>query len=188
MTREDWRDDAACSGYNPELWFPRGGKFDNSSRVVQVCQHCPVRAECLDDALKNDIRYGVWGGLTARQRRKLLDRRLVLAEGAVRRLQALARVGWTVTAVKAVVDRTPGATVSIPGLRDIRNGRVKSVHPETAAMVALVYAELITRRPTPSRYGQAARSHAIRAGWPAPEDWIGVDIDDPNAWPLRAAA
>jgi WhiB family redox-sensing transcriptional regulator len=44
-------------------------------RAKTVCRGCPVRTECLADALDNRVEFGVWGGLTERERRALLRRR-----------------------------------------------------------------------------------------------------------------
>lgn len=64
-----WKDDAVCNQTDPEAFFPdRGG----STRAAKaVCLGCAVRLECLNFALDNSERYGVWGGLSERERRKL---------------------------------------------------------------------------------------------------------------------
>lgn len=64
-----WRDLALCAQTDPELFFPdRGG---TSAPAKQVCARCPVRAECLQDALDRGERFGVWGGMSERERRNL---------------------------------------------------------------------------------------------------------------------
>lgn len=68
----DWREDAACLQYDPELFFPdKGG---SSREAKQICASCLVQAECLDGALAADERFGVWGGLSERERRKVAKR------------------------------------------------------------------------------------------------------------------
>jgi WhiB family redox-sensing transcriptional regulator len=64
-----WRLNALCAETDPEAFFPeRGG----SSRAAKaVCGRCPVTADCLAAALANDERYGVWGGMSERRRRRL---------------------------------------------------------------------------------------------------------------------
>jgi hypothetical protein len=69
MRREGWRDLALCAQVDPELFFPEKG---GSSRAAkQVCAGCDVRAECLQDALDRWELFGVWGGLSECERRKL---------------------------------------------------------------------------------------------------------------------
>ncbi|MCZ2860521.1 WhiB family transcriptional regulator [Blastococcus sp. VKM Ac-2987] len=69
-----WRQDALCAETDPEAFFPdKGGSTREAKRV---CTGCPVRAECLEFALANDERFGIWGGLSERERRRLrLQRR-----------------------------------------------------------------------------------------------------------------
>ena len=65
----DWRDQALCAQTDPELFFPdKGG---TSAPAKRVCARCPVRAECLQDALDTGERFGIRGGLSERERRKL---------------------------------------------------------------------------------------------------------------------
>lgn len=66
---EPWMIDAEClpgRSENPDLWFPVKGGTPN--RAKSVCAGCTVRRPCLIFALLNDDRYGVWGGLSPRQR------------------------------------------------------------------------------------------------------------------------
>lgn len=67
-----WHDDAACRGMDPELWFPRRGE---PTRPAQdVCATCPVVADCLDWALGNGEQFGIWGGTSERERRRMRRR------------------------------------------------------------------------------------------------------------------
>jgi len=63
-----WREFAACNGADPDLFFPnRGG----SGRLAKmICMKCPVRELCLEDALARQEKYGIWGGMTHRERKK----------------------------------------------------------------------------------------------------------------------
>ena len=72
-----WRLDALCAETDPEAFFPeKGGSTRDAKRV---CSGCPVRAECLEFALANDERFGIWGGLSERERRRLrLQQRMEL--------------------------------------------------------------------------------------------------------------
>ena len=68
----DWSSAAACSTADPDELFVTGAA---QNRAKLVCQGCPVRTECLSDALDNQVEFGVWGGMTERERRALLRRR-----------------------------------------------------------------------------------------------------------------
>lgn len=62
-----WQDRAACRGMNPDLFFPARG--EETRQAKKVCARCPVREECLDFALENAEKFGIWGGLSERERR-----------------------------------------------------------------------------------------------------------------------
>jgi WhiB family redox-sensing transcriptional regulator len=68
----DWTTQAACRETNPDELFVQGAA---QNRVKNRCFGCAVRMECLSDALDNKIEFGVWGGMTERERRALLRRR-----------------------------------------------------------------------------------------------------------------
>jgi WhiB family redox-sensing transcriptional regulator len=68
----DWTARAACKGTDPDELFVQGAA---QNRAKLICRGCPVRTECLADALDNRIEFGVWGGMTERERRALLRRR-----------------------------------------------------------------------------------------------------------------
>src|ERR1700681_243759 len=68
----DWTARAACKGTDPDELFVQGAA---QNRAKLICRGCAVRTECLADALDNRIEFGVWGGMTERERRALLRRR-----------------------------------------------------------------------------------------------------------------
>jgi WhiB family redox-sensing transcriptional regulator len=70
--KDDWTSRAACTNQKPDELFVQGAA---QNRAKSVCGGCPVRTECLADALDNRVEFGVWGGLTERERRALLRRR-----------------------------------------------------------------------------------------------------------------
>jgi WhiB family transcriptional regulator, redox-sensing transcriptional regulator len=72
MWNQDWAAAAACRGQQPDKLFVRGAE---QNKAKQVCGGCAVRTECLAEALDNQIEWGVWGGMTERERRALLRRR-----------------------------------------------------------------------------------------------------------------
>ncbi len=68
----DWQERALCAQTDPEAFFPeKGGSTQEAKRI---CSRCEVRPDCLQYALGNDERFGVWGGMTERERRKLKRR------------------------------------------------------------------------------------------------------------------
>ena len=66
---EVWRLQALCAQTDPEAFFPeKGGSTRDAKRI---CVGCPVKGDCLDYALDRDERFGIWGGLSERERRRL---------------------------------------------------------------------------------------------------------------------
>lgn len=68
----DWTINAACRQTDPDRLFVQGAE---QHQAKALCLSCPVRTECLADALDNHVEFGVWGGMTERERRALLRRR-----------------------------------------------------------------------------------------------------------------
>ena len=67
----DWAVQGRCVGSDPDAMFVRGAAQQDAKII---CQKCPVIAECLADALDNRTEFGVWGGMTERERRAMLRR------------------------------------------------------------------------------------------------------------------
>ncbi len=65
----EWQIKALCAQTDPEAFFPEKGGSTRDAK--KICQSCEVRDECLDYALENDERFGIWGGLSERERRRL---------------------------------------------------------------------------------------------------------------------
>lgn len=63
----EWQDDALCTQTDPEAFFPEMGGSTRDGK--KVCAQCQVRADCLDYALATNQRFGIWGGLSERERR-----------------------------------------------------------------------------------------------------------------------
>lgn len=68
-----WRDAALCAQADPDAWFPERGESNLPAK--RICAACEVRAECLDFALENGERFGIWGGTSEAQRRRILSAR-----------------------------------------------------------------------------------------------------------------
>ena len=69
---DEWASQARCTGQDPDALFVRG-KAQHEAKAV--CKTCPVLAQCLAEALDNRTEFGVWGGMTERERRALLRKR-----------------------------------------------------------------------------------------------------------------
>lgn len=72
----DWRDDAACRGTDPELFFPTGtaratttAYMSQVTEAKRICRRCPVSVQCLAWAVETGQGYGIWGGMTEDERR-----------------------------------------------------------------------------------------------------------------------
>ena len=65
----DWRDAAACRGMAAKLFYP--GQGESSREAKATCAICPVAQPCLDAALAEPETFGVWGGLSEKQRRRM---------------------------------------------------------------------------------------------------------------------
>lgn len=69
-----WQDHAACTDHpDRSIFFPERGETTAAAKAV--CATCPVKAECLDYAVRNHENYGIWGGTSERERRQLRRQR-----------------------------------------------------------------------------------------------------------------
>lgn len=78
--------EGTCRDYDVSVFFPGRGDMTGIARAVAICRGCSVREECLDFALQSDERFGIWGGMTGKQRRK---------EKRLRRLTSSSATGST---------------------------------------------------------------------------------------------
>jgi WhiB family redox-sensing transcriptional regulator len=86
MGRDDWTDQANCKGVDTNLFFAERGGVVDINAAKAVCADCPVRAECLEAGRREE--FGVWGGLSRRQRRNM-GRKLVLPTHGTNRMSKL---------------------------------------------------------------------------------------------------
>lgn len=66
---QDWQRSGVCREVDPELFYPERGAGNAAAK--RLCAGCPVKVDCLAYALDNDERFGVWGGLSERERRRM---------------------------------------------------------------------------------------------------------------------
>src|SRR4029079_2407910 len=103
---EDWQERALCAQVDPDSFFPEKG--GSTREAKRICQGCEVRSECLEYALAHDERFGIWGGLSEREGRKLKPRPKAVPpafydqRGVV--IQRMAEEGWTVTQIVDELD------------------------------------------------------------------------------------
>src|SRR5215213_6402822 len=69
---QPWYEQAACLDKDADCFFPEKGGSTRAAK--RICQTCTVQTECLEYALANDERFGIWGGLSERERRRLKRR------------------------------------------------------------------------------------------------------------------
>jgi WhiB family redox-sensing transcriptional regulator len=65
-------DDAACATTDPELWFPELDSLWRVTQAKRICEQCPVKIECLEYAIRNKFKDGIWGGLSPTERHRLM--------------------------------------------------------------------------------------------------------------------
>lgn len=75
MTAPNWRDDALCAQTDIEAFYP--GTGEDYHPALAVCSRCPVTTQCLGYALaiEGDLRHGIWGGTTAKERSRIAAKR-----------------------------------------------------------------------------------------------------------------
>ncbi len=71
--RPEWMAYAKCTGVDPDMFYPERGAPGTEAK--EVCRGCAVREECLEHALVNGEKFGIWGGLSERERRRVRRRR-----------------------------------------------------------------------------------------------------------------
>jgi WhiB family redox-sensing transcriptional regulator len=74
MNALTWRDRGRCKGAEPDVFYPEDDE-DPGAEAKAICQVCPVREACLEYAITTREKIGVWGGYTARERRRLVRQR-----------------------------------------------------------------------------------------------------------------
>jgi len=73
-----WQDLANCRGADADLFFPERGASTRAAKAI--CRECQVRAQCLEFAIVSSEKFGIWGGLSERERRKIRRQRAVAVQ------------------------------------------------------------------------------------------------------------
>src|SRR5262252_6945613 len=74
-----WQERANCLGVDPDLFFPERGA--STKEAKSVCGGCEVRMECLEYALRHGEKFGIWGGMSERERRRIRRQRALARRG-----------------------------------------------------------------------------------------------------------
>jgi WhiB family redox-sensing transcriptional regulator len=75
-----WQDYANCRGADADLFFPERGA--STRRAKSICGACEVRIDCLEYAIVNGEKFGIWGGMSERERRRVRRERMISARQA----------------------------------------------------------------------------------------------------------
>jgi WhiB family transcriptional regulator, redox-sensing transcriptional regulator len=75
-----WQEMANCLGVDPDLFFPERGASTREAK--DVCRGCVVRIDCLEYALANGEKFGIWGGMSERERRRIRRQRALARQAA----------------------------------------------------------------------------------------------------------
>ena len=74
-----WQERANCLGVDPDLFFPERGASTKEAKAV--CNSCEVRLDCLEYALRHGEKFGIWGGMSERERRRIRRQRALARRG-----------------------------------------------------------------------------------------------------------
>ena len=187
--REDWIDQAACAGFTTELFYPVPGDHAAVKAAKQICRDCPVIAECAAWARDTKEPFGIWGGMTPRERNKKFRHcgDWVSALGSARRLRALASLGYGTGHVERELLEMGVTSMTHHGLGWIREKAIQT-EASKAAAITKVYDRLVARGPNDAKRSIISRKQAYQERWPTPEDWADIDIYDPDALPRPRAS
>ena len=67
-----WHQRAACKDLSPDIFFPHNYNDSSTKEAKEICSSCPVKVECFQDAISNNV-YGIWAGTTEHQRRNIVN-------------------------------------------------------------------------------------------------------------------
>ncbi len=84
-----WQESSNCLGVDPDLFFPERGA--STKEAKEVCRGCVVRNDCLEFALANGEKFGIWGGMSERERRRIRRQRALDRQAEAERLQVFAQ-------------------------------------------------------------------------------------------------
>ena len=118
-TDRRWQERANCLGVDPDLFFPERGA--STKEAKSVCGGCEVKSECLEYALRHGEKFGIWGGMSERERRRIRRQRALVRRGLASAWRDAPGVGTRPGQSAGVVAGKLPRAVADPGLD--RGGR-----------------------------------------------------------------
>ena len=100
-TDRRWQERANCLGVDPDLFFPERGA--STKEAKSVCGGCEVKTECLEYALRHGEKFGIWGGMSERERRRLRRQRALATTSGSRSVDASSPVVTTPTRTDSAI-------------------------------------------------------------------------------------
>lgn len=88
MLDTSWQEYSNCLGVDPDLFFPERGA--STKEAKEVCRGCVVRDDCLEFALANGEKFGIWGGMSERERRRIRRQRALERQAEAGEIQIIA--------------------------------------------------------------------------------------------------
>jgi WhiB family redox-sensing transcriptional regulator len=202
-----WQEDAACKGEPLSTFFPEKAADQEAAdaRAKELCSACEVRVACLDYSINQPERYGTWGNLNEDERADERKRRM--RRDAATRAKEKKPKPIPKPAPKPAPQKRVSAAPSMHRVRAASAaGRPMKVYAHQAGLSESFISKLRAGRPVTVTEGTARRIRdayplvlamdvvhpeplgaAAMNGWPAPDAWVGVDMDDPDARPKQTA-
>lgn len=91
MLDTSWQQSSNCLGVDPDLFFPERGASTREAK--EVCRGCVVSEDCLEFALANGEKFGIWGGMSERERRRIRRHRALERDAEVIEVDTAVRLG-----------------------------------------------------------------------------------------------
>lgn len=183
LNESEWVTRAECAKGELWLdaWFPDTSQGYGAKEARRVCRHCPVKKECR--LAGKPEKHGIWAGVYHTETIAVTPKDAILdAAGSMRRLQALATLGWPSKEVAADIRRYTGIRVNPRLLDNIRAGVEDKIPEPLIEAITRAYRHMHTTANSGTS-ASATISHALSNQWSAPRAWRGIDIDNPGAEP-----
>lgn len=99
MLDTSWQESSNCLGVDPDLFFPERGA--STKEAKEVCRGCVVREDCLEFALANGEKFGIWGGMSERERRRIRRQRALARQAEAGEIEVTIQSDGQLVAVES---------------------------------------------------------------------------------------